>query len=287
MDLALIAAAVGVAGLLAWRGLAARRRRAPPAPDAPGAPGTPEPPSRDLHAPRLEVLSRQAGELAAGGEPAPIPFRFRGLPFTYTESSAETGRWSALGMVLPPRLLPDFQATTRRGPRPVPVLPVTSLYAVGVRPFDDRFVLRFPTDGDRTVAIPPETWFRFARLGQLCADPPPLLEVRRDVARLWFPRDPAPARDPEAAFDCACGVLEMLASSFSAPDPDPGLILLDPASGPAPEWPVCQVCGESTPHARVACARCGTAHHRDCWDYLGRCSTFGCGSTTLRGSDAS
>jgi hypothetical protein len=29
----------------------------------------------------------------------------------------------------------------------------------------------------------------------------------------------------------------------------------------------------------VACAKCRTIHHRSCWDYVGRCSTYACGCT--------
>ena len=39
---------------------------------------------------------------------------------------------------------------------------------------------------------------------------------------------------------------------------------------------VCQVCGAEM-EAPVACARCKTPHHRECWDYVGGCSTFACG----------
>ena len=43
--------------------------------------------------------------------------------------------------------------------------------------------------------------------------------------------------------------------------------------------PLCQVCGEEiAEHLCVYCANCATAHHRDCWNYLGHCSTFACGS---------
>ena len=44
--------------------------------------------------------------------------------------------------------------------------------------------------------------------------------------------------------------------------------------------PLCQVCGEEIAEQLcVYCANCATAHHRDCWNYLGHCSTFACGST--------
>lgn len=40
----------------------------------------------------------------------------------------------------------------------------------------------------------------------------------------------------------------------------------------------CQVCGEGIETDVVFCVRCHTPHHRDCWKYMGQCSTFGCGS---------
>lgn len=41
----------------------------------------------------------------------------------------------------------------------------------------------------------------------------------------------------------------------------------------------CQVCGSSLATGGVVyCASCRTAHHEGCWQYAGKCSTFGCGS---------
>jgi len=52
-----------------------------------------------------------------------------------------------------------------------------------------------------------------------------------------------------------------------------------PASGPA-EDPVCQVCGSKIPaDGRVYCRKCRTPHHKECWEYNGKCSTFGCGES--------
>ncbi len=49
----------------------------------------------------------------------------------------------------------------------------------------------------------------------------------------------------------------------------------EPASGEA----VCQICGELIEHDQVNCRSCQTPHHRDCWEYYGACSTYGCGQT--------
>ncbi|MEM7453460.1 MAG: RING finger protein [Planctomycetota bacterium] len=43
---------------------------------------------------------------------------------------------------------------------------------------------------------------------------------------------------------------------------------------------VCLVCGEGIQSQRVECKRCRTPHHKECWDYIGSCSIFGCGSGT-------
>ena len=44
-------------------------------------------------------------------------------------------------------------------------------------------------------------------------------------------------------------------------------------SGPA----ICKVCGEAiVEDAVIVCASCNTPHHRDCWEYVGGCSIYGC-----------
>lgn len=46
---------------------------------------------------------------------------------------------------------------------------------------------------------------------------------------------------------------------------------------------VCRVCGASLAEgAVVRCAKCSTPHHKDCWEFNGRCSTFACGETRAR-----
>jgi hypothetical protein len=41
--------------------------------------------------------------------------------------------------------------------------------------------------------------------------------------------------------------------------------------------PICKVCGEPiADQAVIICAVCNTPHHRDCWEYVGACSIYGC-----------
>lgn len=41
----------------------------------------------------------------------------------------------------------------------------------------------------------------------------------------------------------------------------------------------CGVCGENLTSEIALCRRCHTPHHVDCWQFAGRCSTYGCGCT--------
>lgn len=57
-----------------------------------------------------------------------------------------------------------------------------------------------------------------------------------------------------------------------------GVIVVETSSSAAGQ---CQICGAALDGRLVRCARCSTLHHRDCWQYTGACSTYGCGETTF------
>lgn len=40
--------------------------------------------------------------------------------------------------------------------------------------------------------------------------------------------------------------------------------------------PICKVCGEVIDAPAVVCVVCQTPHHRDCWEFVGSCSIYGC-----------
>ena len=48
--------------------------------------------------------------------------------------------------------------------------------------------------------------------------------------------------------------------------------------------PVCKVCGEAIvgDDPWVVCTTCQTPHHRDCWEFIGTCSIFGCQGKSAR-----
>lgn len=45
---------------------------------------------------------------------------------------------------------------------------------------------------------------------------------------------------------------------------------------------LCRVCGTALADRVVECWKCRTPHHRECWEYAGRCSTFACGEVRSR-----
>ena len=71
-----------------------------------------------------------------------------------------------------------------------------------------------------------------------------------------------------------------MTSSTVGATPDPSEVAATKSAGPsAPEEagpPVCKVCGDPITRDYVLCAACRTPHHRDCWEFVGSCSIYGC-----------
>lgn len=61
-----------------------------------------------------------------------------------------------------------------------------------------------------------------------------------------------------------------------------GITFVQQQSAQVLEQVVCRVCGEAIREGLVFCRRCKTPHHRDCWQYVGRCSVFACGETEFQ-----
>ncbi|AGA26105.1 RING finger protein [Singulisphaera acidiphila] len=54
------------------------------------------------------------------------------------------------------------------------------------------------------------------------------------------------------------------------------IVAIGPTANEDAGPPICKVCGEAIEGPRVFCAICRTPHHRDCWEYVGTCSIYGC-----------
>jgi hypothetical protein len=54
------------------------------------------------------------------------------------------------------------------------------------------------------------------------------------------------------------------------------IVAAGPASDEESGPPECEVCGDPIVGGHVVCTACRTPFHRDCWTFVGGCSTFGC-----------
>jgi len=81
--------------------------------------------------------------------------------------------------------------------------------------------------------------------------------------------------------DGAQRLIEVLLRRLTIEEADRDALEILSVSFPA-EIVRCQVCGESIVLDRIECRRCETPHHRDCWDYNGRCAVYGCGESHFR-----
>ena len=76
-----------------------------------------------------------------------------------------------------------------------------------------------------------------------------------------------------------------LVAAFQLLDAIPGAmeaerVRIDPVQTRIDAESTCQICGAPLAQGALArCVKCQTPHHRDCWEFNGRCSTFGCGES--------
>ncbi|MBI2900030.1 MAG: hypothetical protein HYY17_07580 [Planctomycetes bacterium] len=115
-------------------------------------------------------------------------------------------------------------------------------------------------------------WFRFAE--DLLAWAGAAIRLRTDRERLTLEVDSVVKKDRVQGL---MGFMDAFVRIVQT-GMDPGRVDVVEADLAAPGG-VCQVCTSPLAETVVRCAKCGTPHHADCWKYLGKCSTYGCGET--------
>lgn len=91
------------------------------------------------------------------------------------------------------------------------------------------------------------------------------LEYQSGTLRIW---SDGTLGDSDRALALA-EVARALAGVLCAPD-STGIVWGDVVSGR------CPVCSTALVEPLTYCFRCQAPHHRECWDYLGRCAIYGC-----------
>lgn len=91
------------------------------------------------------------------------------------------------------------------------------------------------------------------------------------VRRKWSSSRPA---DLETFVELALGLLDQVQLTRTT-----GIDFVDGGQVQVVDEARCLVCGEGLTIDLVYCRRCKTPHHRECWEYSGGCSTYGCRET--------
>ncbi len=90
------------------------------------------------------------------------------------------------------------------------------------------------------------------------------------VRKVWnAPR----AADLAQFVELACGLNDQVQLAGAA-----GIEFVVSDAAQTIEGALCCVCCEQLAEGVVFCVRCKTPHHRECWEYSGGCSTYGCGA---------
>lgn len=91
------------------------------------------------------------------------------------------------------------------------------------------------------------------------------------VRRRWTSTRPA---DVETFVELALGLVDQIQLTRTV-----GIDFVEEGQVKVIDDARCLVCGEGLVIDLVYCRRCKTPHHRECWDYSGGCSTYGCRET--------
>jgi hypothetical protein len=88
------------------------------------------------------------------------------------------------------------------------------------------------------------------------------------VRKIWDSHRP---NELEALVEAVFSLYDQLQLARSA-----GIEFVETSAPVIVEDAKCCICGETMQRDIVLCRRCKTPHHRECWEYAGQCSTYGC-----------
>ncbi len=225
------------------------------------------------------VTARFGGALVPPrGRARAVAWNVAGLPVRYAERSIGASWWAGVtaharaalptAQIRATAGIPRGAAAILRGPRLRADLP----------DFDAGFECVVAPSPDPMPPLPATLWTAFLALASCTAPAAPLLDVGRGRAVALLPNVNAFA--PEALLDAVAASCRLLQTLFAACGlPHPGTQESGPASDSGAG--TCQICGGELAGERHRCPECRTPHHRECWEYLGGCSTYGCARAHL------
>lgn len=168
----------------------------------------------------------------------------------------------------------NFTCSISHPPRPTRLTAHDGLmsWQSGWREFDERYSIR---TSDRTLTATLMNQVALHQIEQLRRQPHPsglLVEIHRGGFQIS--KSFAIQRSADLLAFVRVGLELYDQNLLSATE---GIAFLQQPVAQPLEHVVCQICGEPIVDDLVFCRHCKTPHHRDCWQYVGRCSVFGCG----------
>lgn len=169
-------------------------------------------------------------------------------------------------------------APTERG-LPRRALKGTSPVRLGDREFDGGFIIQAnDVDMARDALSPAARW---AIHGLQRLVPPGGLYVTVSPERLLTHIDRGLSENTDALFEAVAATLRLREALLAgvARRCAEGVTLLEATDDEETGPPICKVCDEpiADDDLVAVCESCGVPHHLDCWEYVGRCSIYGCG----------
>ena len=140
--------------------------------------------------------------------------------------------------------------------------------------FPNAWTILASDEAEARMLLSPQVRFHLEQLRRVPEWSDVNLSVRAGwlvVRRKWTSKRPA---DLEMFVELALGLVEQLQLTRSM-----GIDFVEDGQVKVIDDARCLVCGEGLLTDLVYCRRCKTPHHRDCWDYSGGCSTYGCRET--------
>lgn len=203
--------------------------------------------------------------------------------YYYWESQLEGEWWSFLGVLLRNPLLPSFQVCQKGTATPFPPHPDTCVRPTGILAFDERYEVRRPAIHDtEELPLSRNAFLKFLDvMSEFQASP--VLEVQRTRCRVGRKGLLSRLGRAKIALIEGCRLLDMVLAQYAPGDTDEDIVLFDVRAQASDAPAICRVCGVGIREDRVECAKCGTPHHRECWDYTGGCSIYACESRERHG----
>lgn len=211
------------------------------------------------------------------------------VSFAHNGSSVRVGLAPrASGAGLPPRTrvvarfargLP-FRLELAPVARPAPAQPPkgTRLVRVGDAAFDRDYVVQANDIDMARAFLSPSIRGAIRNLHRLA--PPPGLLVSINPERLLVQVDRNLGLDAETLAGAVHETLSIHDGLRQGVDArineGIAIVAVGPAASEDAGPPICKVCGDPIVSPGVLCTTCRTPHHRDCWEFIGSCSIFGC-----------